>query len=274
VFARKPAPIAITWLGYWNTTGMSTVDYILTDPWTTPVGSPQQFTEEPLPLPDGRLLYAPVSYAPDVSSLPSAGSAIFTFGSFNRFDKLGPELIDCWAEILHRLPESRLIIKNSAIAFPHARDELSRWFTARGIALERIELRTKSPHEVMLAEYNDIDLGLDTFPYNGGLTTCEALWMGVPIVAIEEERMISRQTSSMLRQIGCEDFIAQTHDEYVMLAVRWAKERARLAAVRAALREQMRESSLCDGVRFTRNLEAALRAVWRHYCAKDDIGKL
>ena len=267
LFARKPAPIAISWLGYWNTTGMATVDYILTDPCTTPEGSPQRFTEEPLRLPDSRFLYAPVPYAPEVAPLPSAARGVFTFGSFNRYDKLGPELVDCWTEILRRVPESRLVIKNSAIAVPHARDELSRRFAARGIALERIELRAKSPHAAMLAEYGDVDLGLDTFPYNGGLTTCEALWMGVPMVAIDEERMISRQTSAMLRLVGGEDFIARSRDDYVELAVRWARQRERLADVRASLRERMRVSPLCDGARFTRNLEAALRTVWQRYCA-------
>jgi protein O-GlcNAc transferase len=267
VFARKPAPVAITWLGYWNTTGMKTVDYVLTDPWTTPEGSPQRFTEELLRLPDTRFLYAPVPYAPEVAPLPCATRDVFTFGSFNRYDKLGPQLVDCWAEILRRVPASRLVIKNSAIAIPHAREELSRWFAARGVALDRVLLRAKSPHAAMLAEYGDVDLGLDTFPYNGGLTTCEALWMGVPMVAIEEERMISRQTSSMLRMVGGEEFIAGTRDEYVALAVQWSQQRERLAAVRASLRERMRVSPLCDGALFTRNLEAALRAVWSRYCA-------
>ena len=267
VFARKPAPVAISWLGYWNTTGMTTIDYILTDPRTTPEDSPQRFTETPLRLPDTRMLYAPVPYAPEVAPLPCAGRDVFTFGSFNRYDKLGTVLIDTWAEILRRVPGSRLVIKNSAIAIAHARDELSRLFAARGIALDRVELRAKSPHAAMLAEYGDVDLGLDTFPYNGGLTTCEALWMGVPMVAIEEERMISRQTSSMLRMVGGEEFIAGNRDEYVRLAVQWSQQRERLAAVRGSLRERMRVSPLCDGVLFTRNLEAAFRAVWRHYCA-------
>jgi len=267
-FARKPAPVAITWLGYWNTTGMATVDYILTDPHTTPEGSPQRFTEAPLRLPDSRFCYAPVTYAPEVALLPSASASgrAFTFGSFNRYDKLGPSVLDAWAGILRRVPLSRLIIKNSAIAIPQARDALSRQFAARGIAPDRIELRARSPHAAMLAEYGDIDLGLDTFPYNGGLTTCEALWMGVPMVAIEEERMISRQTAAMLRLTGGEAFIARTRDEYMALAVQWSQERERLGAARASLRERMRTSPLCDGVRFTRNLEAALRGAWRRYC--------
>jgi len=267
LFARKPAPVAITWLGYWNTTGMETVDYILTDPHTTPEGSPQRFTEAPLRLPDSRFCYAPVPYAPAVAPLPGANGRAFTFGSFNRYDKLGPGVLDCWAAILQRVPASRLVIKNSAIAIAHARDALHRQFAARGIAPDRIEMRARSPHAAMLAEYGDIDLCLDTFPYNGGLTTCEALWMGVPMVAIEEERMISRQTAAMLRLTGGEAFIAGTRDEYVALAVQWSQQRDKLAAVRASLRERMRASPLCDGVRFTRNLETALRAVWRRYCA-------
>jgi len=272
VFARKPAPLAIAWLNYFDTTGMATVDYVLTDPYTTPADSPQRFTEQLLRLPDTRFCYAPVPHAPAVAPLPAASGGLFTFGSFNRYDKLGPGVLDCWAEILRRVPRSRLIVKNSAIAIAQTRDELSRQFAARGIASNRVELRSRSPHAAMLAEYADIDLGLDTFPYNGGLTTCEALWMGVPMVAIEEERMISRQTTAMLRQVGGEDFIARTRDEYVTLAVQWAGETGRLAAVRASLRERMRVSPLCDGERFTRNLEAALRGVWRRYCSGDAAG--
>lgn len=267
VFARKPAPVQVTWLGYWNTTGMRTVDYILTDSHATPEGSPQRFSEAPLHLPDTRICYAPVSYAPAVSALPCAERGVFSFGSFNRYDKIGPELLECWVEILRQVPESRLIIKNSAIAVPNARAELSRRFAERGIAAGRVELRPSSPHPAMLAEYGDVDLGLDTFPYNGGLTTCEALWQGVPIVAIEGERMISRQTSAMLRLVGAADFIARTRDEYVALAVRWAGHAQALGAVRRSLRERMRASALCDGPRFDRNLEAALRGAWRAYCA-------
>ena len=266
VCARKPAPVLITWLAYWNTTGMRTVDYILTDHHTTPYHSPQRFTEATLMLADSRFCYAPVSYAPDVSTLPCKGRDTFTFGSFNRYDKLGGEVIDAWSEILRRVQKSRLVIKNSALAVPHARAELSRRFIAQGIVADRVEFRSRSPHAEMLAEYGDIDLALDTFPYNGGLTTCEALWMGVPMVAIEEERMISRQTSAMLRLVGGEDFIASTRDDYVALAVRWANDIERLASVRRSLRERMRSSPLCDGVRFTRNLEHALRTAWVAYC--------
>src|SRR5271155_1146678 len=266
VFARKPAPVQITWLGYFNTTGMQTIDYILTDPNTTPSDSPQHFSEVPLRLAGSRFCYAPVPYAPAVSPSPCLERGWFTFGSFNRYDKLGPEIIACWAAILRRVPGSRLVVKNSAIAVPCARSELARRFAEHGIAAERVELRGRSPHAAMLAEYGDIDLGLDTFPYNGGLTTCEALWQGVPIVAIEEERMISRQTSALLRLIGAAPFIASNRDEYVTLAVRWAGERERLDAVRQSQRERMRMSPLCDGPRFTRNLERTFRAAWRGYC--------
>jgi predicted O-linked N-acetylglucosamine transferase (SPINDLY family) len=268
VLARKPAPVQITWLGYWNTTGMTTVDYVITDPYTTPEGSPQRYTERPLYLPDTRFCYAPVPYAPQVAPLPALTRGKFTFGSFNRYDKLGPELIATWAEILSLSPDTRLVIKNSAIDVPHARAELARRFAAHGIAAERVELRGRTPHAAMLAEYGDIDLALDTFPYNGGLTTCEALWMGVPMVAIAEERMISRQTAAMLRAVGLPQFIANSRDDYVALAMHWSRRRDELAAIRAGLREQMRTSALCDGPRFTRELEGALRHAWREYCAR------
>ena len=265
VLARKPAPVQVTWLGYWNTTGMTTMDYVITDAYTTPDGSPQRFTERLLHLPETRLCYTPVSYAPEVAPLPSRARGNFTFGSFNRYDKLGPELIACWAQILERVPDARLVIKNSAIDVPHARAELARRFAAHGIAAGRVELRGRTPHAAMLAEYGDLDLALDTFPYNGGLTTCEALWMGVPMVAIAEERMISRQTAAMLRVVGLPQFIAENRDDYVALAVRRAQEREELASIRASLRGQMRASALCDGSRFTRDLETALRTAWRHY---------
>ena len=268
VLARKPAPLQITWLGYWNTTGMTTVDYLISDPYTTPEGTPQRFTERALLLPDTRFCYAPVAYAPDVAPLPALTRGAFTFGSFNRYDKLGPELIACWAEILARAPDTRLVIKNSAIDVPHARAELARRFAAHGVAAERFELRGRSPHAAMLAEYGDIDLALDTFPYNGGLTTCEALWMGVPMVAIAEARMISRQTAAMLRAAGLPQFIAEDRDDYVARAVEWSRRRDELSAIRAGLREQMRRSALCDGARFVRELESALRRAWREYCAQ------
>jgi len=266
IFARKPAPVQVTWIGYWNTTGMATVDYIVTDRYTTPHGSPQRFSEQPLYLPHTRFCYAPVGYAPEVATPPSQRRGVFTFGSFNRYDKLGIPLIDAWAEILRRAPGSQLLIKASAIDIPYARDELARRFAARGISPERVELRGRTPHAVMLAEYADVDLGLDTFPYNGGLTTCEALWMGVPIVAIEGERMISRQTSAMLRAVGLPEFIASSWEGYVELALQWSRRRDELAAIRESLRDRMRASPLCDGPRFARDAESAFCRIWHDYC--------
>jgi predicted O-linked N-acetylglucosamine transferase (SPINDLY family) len=267
VLARKPAPVQIAWLGYWNTTGLATMDYVVTDPHTTPEGSPQRFVERLLYLPQSRFCYAPAPYAPDVSALPCRGRGVFTFGSFNRYDKLAPPVIDRWAEILRGAEGSRLVIKNSAIGIAHARETLARRFAERGIDPARVELRARSPHAAMLAEYGDIDLGLDTFPYNGGLTTCEALWMGVPMVAIEEQRMISRQTAAMLRVIGLGEFVAATGEDYVARAVEWSLRRDELAAVRASLRERMRGSALCDGPRFARDLEDAFRRAWRDWSA-------
>jgi len=272
VFARKPAPVQVTWLGYWNTTGLATMDYVVTDPRTTPEGSPQRFIERLLHLPESRFCYAPVAYAPDVAPLPCRERGVFTFGSFNRYDKLAPQVIDCWARILDGTEGSRLVIKSSAIDIPHARETLARRFAERGIDPARVELRGRSPHAAMLAEYADVDLALDTFPYNGGLTTCEALWMGVPMVAIEEERMISRQTAAMLRVVGLEGFVARTHAEYVELARGWADRRDELVAIRASLRGRMRACALCDGPRFARDLEDAFGRVWRGYCAGVSAG--
>jgi len=267
IFARKPAPVQVEWLDWFDTSGMATVDYVITDPWTTPADSPQRYTETPLRLPHARLCYTPVGYAPPVAPMPSHGGAPFTFGSFNRQDKLHPALYRRWAEILHAVPQARLLLKNRALQVPAVRESVLAAFAGLGIAGERLWLRGPSPHASMLGEYADVDIALDTFPYNGGLTTCECLWMGVPIVTLEAERMIGRQTAAMLRLLGLDDWVAASPEEYVRLAVARAREPHAVAQLRASLRSHFAASPICDAARFARDLEAAYRTMWRHYCA-------
>lgn len=266
LFARKPAPLQVSWLDWFNTTGLATMDYILTDPYTTPVGGSQRFAEEPYRLPHTRFCYRPPEFAPPVAPPPLAAGAPLTFGSFNRQDKLHPLLLARWAEILHSAPESRLLLKNRALGAPAVRQEIAKTFAQQGVAPERLLLRGPSDHAAMLAEYAEVDIALDPYPYNGGLTTCECLWMGVPIIALEGERMIGRQTAAMLRLLGLDDWVASRHDDYVRLAVAKAADRAALADLRQRLRPLMAASPLVDAAGFCRDLEAAFRDMWRRYC--------
>ena len=266
ILARRPAPVQVEWLDWFDTTGMAVVDYLLTDPCTTPTDSPQRFAETPWRLPHTRFCYTPPDDAPPVAPPPSQGSRPLTFGSFNRQDKLHPALLECWAEILRALPEARLLLKNRALQSAAVQDALRGAFARLGIDAARVELRGPSPHAELLADYAQVDIALDTFPYNGGLTTCECLWMGVPIVALEAERMIGRQSAAMLRLLGLEDWVAATPDGYVRLAVEKARRPAELPVLRAGLRPRMAASPLCDAPRFTRGLEQAYRAMWRRYC--------
>ena len=266
IFARKPAPIQITWLDYFNTSGLTTMDYIVSDLFTTPLDSPQRFTEEIIRLPHSRFCYSPLENAPPVARLPCLNKEYFTFGSFNRLDKITPEVIRLWAKVLQQVPKARMVIKNSAMVVPDVCEHLLRRFTDQGISAERVELRKASAHLDMLGEYADIDLALDTFPYNGGATTFDALWMGVPVVSLRGERMIARQTSSLLENVNLREFIADSPGQYVAIAVDWANRTSQLAEIRAGLRTKMQNSPLCDAKTFARHFESALRMVWQKWC--------
>ena len=271
VVARKPAPLVVEWLDYFDTTGMRVVDYLLTDPYTTPEGSPQRFVETPYRLPHTRFCYAPPAAAPAVAPAPAALRGHVTFGSFNRQDKLHPALVGCWSRILRAVPGARLLLKNRALQVPAVREALVAAFAREGIPAERIELRGPSPHAELLAEYADVDIALDTFPYNGGLTTCECLWMGVPIVALEAERMIGRQTAALLRLLALDDWVASDIDAYVALATAKAAAVAATGGLRSDIRSRMAASPLTDAPRFVDDLEAAYRALWVRCCATSGL---
>lgn len=266
VFARRPAPVQITWLDYFDTTGLATMDYLVTDPRTTPPSSPQLFSERLLYLPETRLCWAPPEFAPPVAPAPCAARGHVTFGSFNRADKLNPEILACWAEILSRVPRSRLVMKGRAFGMAEVRRHFAEQFARLGVSSERIDWLGPSTHAALLADYAAVDIALDTTPYNGGATTCDALWMGVPVVALRGERMIARQSAAMLDCLGQGSLAADSMPMYADMAVALAKDQARLATMRGQLRPMMAASALCDGPRFARDLAAALRSAWRECC--------
>jgi predicted O-linked N-acetylglucosamine transferase (SPINDLY family) len=261
VLARKPAPVIVTWLDYFNTTGLSTVDYLIGDPISTPEGGPQRFTERVLRLDPCRFCYSPPMNAPPVSDGRGASSGAITFGSFNRLSKLTPAVIGVWARVLGQIPRSRLLLKNRSFADPRTRDRITAAFGAAGIEGPRLDLRADSTHAQMLAEYGDIDIALDPFPYNGGLTTCEALWMGVPVLALRGDSMISRQSASLLSAAGLADWIADDERDLIRRAVALAHGPDALVTLRRELRNRLRGSALMDAAGFARKFSALLEGI-------------
>jgi protein O-GlcNAc transferase len=266
MFARKPAPIQVTWLDYVGTTGLAAIDYILADSYEIPTGAEAYYRERVLRMPDGYICYEAPPYAPPVSPLPALQHGSVTFGSFNNRAKITSLSIAVWSKILHRLPQSRMVLKYTRMSFPSIAKGLAGQFASYGIDPARIEFHDWSPHAELLAEYNRIDLALDTIPYNGGLTTCEALWMGVPVITCPGETFASRHSLSHSTNAGLTETIARNLDEYVEIAVSLASDLPRLAALRASLRSQMAASPLCDGNRFAHNLTRILRDIWSKSC--------
>ncbi len=268
VFARKPAPVQATWLGYPNTTGLSTIDYRLVDDVTDPAGPTDAFASETLlRLPDGMLCYGGSKDAGEPAPPPCLKSGVVTFGSFNNPSKISPGTLDVWAKLLTQIPGARLLLKGKPFADEAARDYLLARLAERGVGAERVQLVAWLPNTIShLALYEQIDIALDPFPYNGTTTTCEALWMGVPVVTLRGERHAARVGASLLGQAGLPDLIAGAADDYVAIASALAADPKRLAGLRFSLRRRVMASPLCDGKSFARNMEATYRTMWQRWC--------
>jgi protein O-GlcNAc transferase len=268
VFARKPAPVQVTWLGYANTTGLKAIDYRLVDAVTDPQGAADSFASEILVrLPGGFLCYGGPDDAPAPGPVPCLMTGAITFGSFNNPAKLSAVTFDAWAQVLARLPQARLLLKGQSFADAAIRALHLDRLAERGLAPERVELVARMPDSrAHLALYDRIDIALDPFPYNGTTTTCEALWMGVPVVTLRGDRHASRVGASLLTQIGMTDLIADSVEAYVETAAALAGDRVRLSRLRRSLRPHMAASPLCDAPAFARKIEDAYRTMWRRWC--------
>jgi predicted O-linked N-acetylglucosamine transferase (SPINDLY family) len=269
VFARKPAPIQITYLGYPSTTGLSQIDYRLTDAYADP---PQQgdeyYTEQLLRLPSCFLCYTPPEWVPAVAALPALRNGYVTFGSFNNLAKVTPQVISLWSQILAALPNSRLLLKNLALRDEGVRTRYLELLAGHGIERDRIHLAEhKDSPQDHLNDYANVDIGLDTFPYNGTTTTCEALWMGVPVITLAGRTHVARVGVSLLSAVGLEPLIATTPEDYVAKAITLASHLEQLAQMRSTLRQYVAASSLCDGPTFVRELEDTYRQLWQRWCA-------
>ena len=265
VMARKPAPVQVAWLGYFASTGVAAIDYILADDQVLPVGEESHFVETPWRLPDCYLCFTAPRDPIAVNRLPLLSNGYVTFGCFNKLNKMNDAVVALWARVLHAVPGSRLVLKAKELTDVSARDLTQARFAAWGIAPQRIVMEGFSVRASYLENYHRVDIALDPFPYPGGTTTVEALWMGVPVLSRRGSRFLSHAGESLLKTAGLPEWIAADDEDYVRRAQAYAADVTSLAELRAGLRDQLLASPLCDAPRFAANLGQALNGMWRRY---------
>jgi predicted O-linked N-acetylglucosamine transferase (SPINDLY family) len=260
LFALRPAPVQMAWIGYPASTGLPAIDYRLTDAISDPPGvSDTLHTEKLLRIRGGGWAYL-APQAPPIGPFPAIANGFVTFGSFNNLPKITPRVLETWARILKNVPNSRLLIKSSGLASNMGRDYVQSHLHQQGIDPSRIELTGWTPTtNSHLQLYGRVDIALDTFPYNGTTTTCEALWMGVPVVTFAGSSHVSRVGAALLTNAGCSEWIANDVEGYIALAAKLAANITSMSDVRKNLREQMKASPLCDAHRLARELEQIYR---------------
>ena len=269
VFARKPAPVQITWLGYPGSTGLSVMDYRLSDPYLDPVRIDETvYSEKTIRLPESFWCYPASADAPDVNPLPAAQCGHITFGCLNNFGKVSDSSLLAWAKIMQGVADSRLLMH----AYPgSSRDRVREQMARQGIESHRIEFADRISMPDYFRLYHRIDIGLDTLPFAGGVTTCDALWMGVTVITQIGKTATGRGGYSILSNIGLPDLTASNADEFVMIAAQLAHDLPRLTEFRSSLRKRMQESPLMDASRFARNFESAIRTVWRQRRSSEHV---
>jgi predicted O-linked N-acetylglucosamine transferase (SPINDLY family) len=260
ILAKRPAPIQATYLGYPDTTGLSVVDYVILDPYIAE--GTTQHVESPALLPECLVTFSELPLSPAEVSAPVSRNGFVTFGSLNNLSKLTTSVVACWAEILRRAPTSRLLIAYNGADAPITQENLRYEFGHHGIDKERVMLRAGGARSEFLEHYREVDIFLDTFPYTGTTTTCEALLMNVPVVTLTGTRQCNRVSASILNHLGLSNLVAATIEQYASIAVELGTDSSRLLALRKTLPERLKVSTLQDPKRFTRGLEALYRAMW------------
>lgn len=264
-FARKPAPVQASWMGYPGTTGLKAMDYYLADRFLLPPGEfDDQFTEKIVRLP-ANAPFLPAVGAPQVNALPALSNGYVTFGSFNHLSKISPAVVALWSQLLRALPDSKMVL--GAMPEEGEYDALIDWFAQEGIARDRLSFRGRCGMDVYLGMHQQVDICLDTFPYNGGTTTLHALWMGVPTLTLAGNTMPGRVGAAVLGHVGRDDFVARDKSDFVAKGMYWAGHLPLLAEVRAGLRERFAQSPISQPAMIAAGLERALRIMWQRWCA-------
>ncbi|ALJ37103.1 tetratricopeptide repeat protein [Azospirillum brasilense] len=264
LFARRPAPVQASWLGYFGTTGLSAMDWIIADRHVLPPGEERFFTEKVWRLPGSYLCFTPPAEDVPIGPLPMLGGGPVTLGAFHNRAKITRPTVALWAQVLTALPQARLLLKSREFADYGVRQALRDQFAAHGVAANRLRMEGKTPRADYFNSHNRIDLALSPTPFGGGTTTAESLWMGVPVVTLRGDRWAGRIGGSFLETLGLADrLVADSPDDYVAKTAALVGDPESLAALRAGLRERMRRSPLCDAPAFARSLEEAYRSMWR-----------
>jgi predicted O-linked N-acetylglucosamine transferase (SPINDLY family) len=265
VFAMKPAPVQVTWLGFFASTGVAQIDYVLGDRYVLPPEEAHHFIEKPWHLPDGYLCMTPPEHDVEVGPLPMRSNGFVTFGYLGKLAKMTDDVLDLWVRVLRAVPDSRLLVKAHELDRKHAVDATLARFAARGIDASRLVFEGGSKRGEYFKSYHRVDIVLSPFPYPGGTTTAEALWMGVPVVAMKGDRFLGHICESVLHSAGFGEWISSDAAGYVAKAAELAAAPDALATLRAGLREHVLASPMCDAQRFARNFEDALDGMWRVY---------
>ncbi|MBM4039154.1 MAG: tetratricopeptide repeat protein [Planctomycetes bacterium] len=271
VLALQPAPVLVAWFNLFATSGMACLDYLVGDECVAPPDEERFYTERIVRVPGSYLAFEVTHPAPDVVPPPCLSRGALTFGSLASQYKLIPQVLAAWAQILSRCPTSRLVIKNAALGSPANRAFVQERLAELGVALDRVELDGPAPHLEFISKYGEIDVALDPFPYNGGTTTTEAIWQGVPVLTFDGDRWAARTSASLLRAAGLDEFVARDLKDYVERAATLAASPdtpARLADLRLGMRERLRQSPACDAAGFTAAMERAYARMWRRWCRR------
>ena len=268
LFAWKPAPVQASWLGYFATTGVAEIDYLIADHWTLPETEEAYFTEKIWRLPETRLCFTPPDSDMEISPLPALTNGHVTFGCFNNLTKMNDEVVTLWSRVLESVPDSRLFLKTKQLEEASVRQRTIERFAEYGIGASRFILEGFESREGYLAAYHRVDIALDPFPYPGGTTSVEGLWMGVPVLTLAGQSFLSRQGVGILMNAGLPEWVAADADDYVARAAFHAGDMQRLAKLHNGLRQQVLASPIMDARRFAMHFEAALRGMWQIWCEK------
>jgi predicted O-linked N-acetylglucosamine transferase (SPINDLY family) len=265
VFAFKPAPVQASWLGYFATTGVEQIDYLIGDPYVTPVEERTHFVEKIKRLPETYLCFTPPNQDINVGGLPALDNGFITFGSFNNLSKMNAAVIALWARVLRATSNSRLFMKAAQLADAEVVEAIKKSFQSSGVNSDRLVFEGQTNRMDYFNAYNKVDIALDPFPYPGGTTSVEGLWMGVPVIARKGNRFIAHNGETIAHNSGQSHWIAEDDDDYVRKAIDFSSNLSALALTRAGLRDQLLASPLCDARRFTRHFQQAMLEMWSDY---------